>query len=100
MNYKVPFSGKETAYVYVDFDESKVVKSIKDIDFCREVHWKKKMNLRDMIDRLKDPKGGLVKYLGERTCEWTDKKYYTFRLNIETKEIRKTELYYFNTENE
>jgi len=84
LEWNTPFFGKENLDVYCDFDEGLIVKSMRDTKFCKEGHLGKKINLKDIIDRLNDPHGGLMEYLGEKQVDWIHQreKFHAFRINF------------------
>ena len=100
LEWNTPFFGKENLDVYCDFDEGLIVKSMRDTKFCKEGKLGKKINLKDIIDRLNDPHGGLMEYLGEKQVDWAHQreKFHAFRVNMQTKDFRKEEILYFNTD--
>ena len=98
LHYNAPFFGKETINFYADLNSGRLVKSIDGEDFCKEAKLGEKICLKDWIDKMKDPEGGITEYLGEKQVEWVKGKFHAFKVCIETKEFTKIEVLYFNTD--
>lgn len=96
IDYNIPFHGKERINIYADFTAGRMTKSVPGMDFCWEFDLGEKINLREWIDKFLDPKGGITTYLGTKDVDWANTKYHAFKMVINTKEIQKTAVLYFD----
>lgn len=95
----VPLQGEMTCSCFFDFNARRLVKSVEGKDYCEEIDLKEDFVLKEHIDTLKDPKGGLTTYLGTKKCRWTGETYHTFRVEVDNFDIKRVFILYFDEAN-
>lgn len=92
----VPLEGEMTCSAFLDFNARRLVKSVEGKDYCEEIDLKEDFVLKEHIDRLKDPKGGLTTYLGTKKCRWTGETFHAFRVEVENFDLKRVAIMYFD----
>jgi len=81
-----------------------MVKSVRDKDWCEEIHLPEKFNLKQFIEKLKKEKGGLARYIGDRKTIWDMEKiptiYHAFRVDYDMEKwgMKASVIYLFDRE--
>lgn len=96
-----PKIGKCHMIKVMEYDEDMVWWYIPKKDLCVRSKLHYHVDLKDMFDKMKDPKSGILNYKGMTTPEdFCTDKYYTFKVESECPAVQKAKIYlYFSTEN-
>ncbi|CDW88430.1 UNKNOWN [Stylonychia lemnae] len=92
----VPLQGEMTCSSYFDFNARKLVKSVEGKDYCEVIDLKEDFVLREHIDALKNPDGGITTYLGTKHCRWTQETYHAFRIEVDNFDLKRVFILYFD----
>lgn len=92
----IPLEGEMTCSSFFDFNARRLVKSIEGKKYCQEIDLKEDFIIKEHIDILKDPKGGLTTYLGTKKCRWTQETYHAFRVEVDNFELKRVFIMYFD----
>jgi len=97
IDYNLPMHGKERLNIYSDLTAGKVVKSIPGMDFCWEFDLPDKSTLKQWVDKILNPEGGITTYLGTKNVLWNKTVYHAFRVTVQFGDIKRSMFLYFNT---
>ena len=66
-----PYFGQGDVINYLNFTTGILTQNIPKLSYCKQVDLGQKVNITDMIEKIRDPSSGLSKYLGLEALPWT-----------------------------
>ena len=74
----VPLIGKVNAEVLVDLTKGVAYESVPFLRICQQTNLNMTLNLKDTLEKIYSPIGGITQYDGEKTAPWDNTKMYEF----------------------